>query len=95
MPWSDKADVYGRREPHESPLWQLLANHFDTFEDRYDDLFSREYGFFRPVISNIVRKYLECGDLQHGFARVRCSDCHHEYLLLTDNMNFISRCLWW
>jgi hypothetical protein len=44
-------------------------------------LFSREFGFFRPVISRIVRKYLECGDLEQGFARVRCPDCHHEYLL--------------
>jgi hypothetical protein len=44
-------------------------------------LFSREFGFFRPVISRTVRKYLECGDLEQGFARVRCPDCHHEYLL--------------
>jgi len=29
----------------------------------------------------MVRKYLECGDLEQGFARVRCPDCHHEYLL--------------
>ncbi|MDH3328528.1 MAG: transposase zinc-binding domain-containing protein [Desulfobulbaceae bacterium] len=29
----------------------------------------------------MVRKYLECGDLHKGFARVRCPECHHEYLL--------------
>jgi len=39
-------------------LWQLFDHHFDEFEYRYDDLFPREYGFFRPVISHIVRKYL-------------------------------------
>jgi hypothetical protein len=68
MDWSDKAEVYRGRKPRESPLWQLFDHHFDEFEYRYDDLFSREYGLFRPVISHIVRKYLECGDLDQGFA---------------------------
>ena len=27
------------------------------------------------------RKYLECGILAHGFARVWCEDCAHDYLL--------------
>ena len=26
-------------------------------------------------------RYLVCGDLHHGFARVKCRGCHHEYLL--------------
>jgi|GEM_PF-4494279 len=26
-------------------------------------------------------KYLDCGDLHQGFARVKCNDCNHEYLL--------------
>ena len=31
-----------------------------------------EQGFYR---------YLDCGDLYNGFARVKCKDCGHEYLL--------------
>ena len=81
MCWSDTAHVYKQRKPRESPLWQLLNEHFDEFEERYDEFFSRDYGFYRPVISLVVRKFLECGDLHQGFARVRCPDCHHEYLL--------------
>ncbi len=81
MNWSAKAEVYRRRKPRESPLWKLLDNHFDEFEYRHDDLYSREYGFFRPIFSRIVRKYLECEDLAQGFARVRCPDCRHKYLL--------------
>ena len=73
MDWSDKAEVYRGRKPRESPLWQLFDHHFDEFEYRYDDLFSREYAFFRPVISHIVRKYLECGDLDQGFNIVLCA----------------------
>jgi hypothetical protein len=73
--------VYKPRKPRETALWQLLDTHFEEFESCYDDLFSRDYGFYRQVVSHVVRKYLECGDLHEGFARVRCTDCHHEYLL--------------
>lgn len=81
MSWSDADQVYKQRKPRESPLWQLLDEHFDEFEERYDELFSKDFGFYRPVISHVARKFLECGDLHQGFARVLCPDCHHEYLL--------------
>lgn len=29
----------------------------------------------------MVEKFLACGILEHGFARVRCGGCAHEYLL--------------
>ncbi|MBM3823885.1 MAG: hypothetical protein FJ404_13540 [Verrucomicrobia bacterium] len=32
----------------------------------------------RRIIATAVPKFLECGDLKHGFARVRCSKCQHE-----------------
>ena len=28
-----------------------------------------------------LRRYLDCGLFENGFARVRCPDCHAEYLL--------------
>ncbi|MCP3890804.1 MAG: hypothetical protein GY702_18320, partial [Desulfobulbaceae bacterium] len=34
-----------------------------------------------PVISHVVNKYLECGDLHQGFARIKCPHCQHEYIL--------------
>ena len=76
-----QAGVYHPREPQESPLWQLLHRHFAEFELRYDELFARRFGFYRLAISRVVTRYLECGDLREGFARVRCPDCHAEYLL--------------
>lgn len=30
---------------------------------------------------DVIYKYLDCGDLHCGFARVRCEHCGHEYLL--------------
>jgi hypothetical protein len=32
-------------------------------------------------VSDVIRCYLDCGDLHFGFARVKCEDCGHEYLL--------------
>ncbi len=81
MHWTDSAAVYHPREPKASPLWHLLHEHFDDFQFHYDSCFIREYGFLRPIIPEVVRGFLKCGELADGFARVRCPDCHHEYLL--------------
>jgi hypothetical protein len=47
----------------------------------WDDRYERQYGFFRPYVRDVIYRYLDCGDLHLGFARVRCRDCGHEYLL--------------
>ncbi len=73
--------VYRLRHPRESPLWQCLSRHFDTFRDVYEERYQPRYGFLRQIIPQVVNKYLDCGDLERGFARVRCDHCKHEYLL--------------
>lgn len=30
---------------------------------------------------DVIHRYLDCGDLHYGFARVKCKDCGHEFLL--------------
>ena len=42
---------------------------------------AKKYGFFRPYTKEVIYRYLNCGDLHLGFARVKCPDCGHEYLL--------------
>ena len=66
------------RDPRASDLWRLLDEHFDSFRQVYDEQFQAKYGFWRPVVARSVTSFLKCGDLQEGFARVRCPDCHHE-----------------
>jgi len=73
--------VYRSREPKNSKYYQCVEDHFETFEQVYDELFSRKYGFFRSYTRKVIYRYLDCGDLHHGFARVKCPDCGHEYLL--------------
>ncbi|MDA1054818.1 MAG: DUF87 domain-containing protein, partial [Planctomycetota bacterium] len=40
--------------------------------------FAVKYGFWRGIVEQSVAAFLKCGDLQEGFARVRCLDCKHE-----------------
>jgi len=48
--------------------------------DEYESRFEREYGFFRPIIQEVVERYLDCGNPRCGFARIRCPDCGEERL---------------
>ena len=73
--------VYKPRRPQASPLFRLVSDHLHRLETVYDDRFVREYGPWRPVVARVAEKFLACGVLDHGFARIRCDDCAHEYLL--------------
>jgi len=81
MECSSQVEIYRRRKPQDTSLWKLLNGYFVEFEEVYDELFQKKYGFYRPVISHVVRKYLECGDLHQGFARIKCPDCHRQFIL--------------
>ena len=64
-------------DPRASELWRLIDEHFDSFQQVYDERFQAKYGFWRPVVERSVTAFLQCGDLHQGFARVRCPDCRH------------------
>ena len=81
MPEGNGLSVYHPRQPQQSVLWKLLDRHYSTFAERYEQVFLKTYGYRRAVVDDVVRDYLKCGDLREGFARVRCPDCCHEYLL--------------
>jgi hypothetical protein len=72
--------LYRPRRPRESPLFRLIERFFPQFEEIYPDRYEKRYGYWRPIVGRVARKFLRCGDLQFGFARVRCSDsqCGHE-----------------
>jgi transposase-like protein len=77
----DRAPVYRPRKPEASPLWQLVTHHASTFLDVYDDRYAARYGPLRAVVPRALEGFQRCGVLAWGFARVRCPDCRHEYLL--------------
>src|SRR3974377_1230129 len=73
--------VYRARNPKKSLLWQCAHRHYDEFEGIYSEVYQPRYGPLRPIIPEVVRKFLDCGNLERGFARIRCEHCEHEYLL--------------
>ena len=73
--------IYCPRNPKASDFYACVEDNFEELERVYDDKYQKEHGFWRPVIREVIHKYLDCGDLHHGFARVRCSSCHAEFLL--------------
>ncbi|MCP4589457.1 MAG: transposase, partial [bacterium] len=72
------APVYRPRRPRQSPLYRTIERYLPEFERTYAQRYARRYGPWRPVIGDVARRLLRCGDLHFGFARVRCPDCRHE-----------------
>ncbi|MBI4563065.1 MAG: transposase zinc-binding domain-containing protein [Planctomycetes bacterium] len=66
--------VYRRRTPEESILHQVVRDHLDEFLERAD---ARAGGRRRlpKYVCNAFRRFLDCGILAKGFARVRCPYC--------------------
>jgi hypothetical protein len=75
---SPVAAVYRPRQPRQSPLYQVIERYYPEFERAYDERYAKLYGPWRPIIGEVARKFLRCGDLHFGFARVRCPDCGYE-----------------
>ena len=69
------------RTPKASPLWQCLFRHLDACRGQYEECYCKSYGFLRTIIAEVVNKFLDCGDLEHGFARIRCNQCKKDHLL--------------
>jgi len=78
---SAPATVYRPRHPQDSDYYRCVEDYFETFILIYDAHFARLYGFWRPYIEQVIYRFLDCGDPHNGFARVKCNDCGHEYLL--------------
>jgi len=76
------AGVYRPRHPERTVLYRVLFHHFDRFLTEYEGRFEREYGYFRPIVKEVVEKYLDCGNPRCGFARIRCPDCAEERLVM-------------
>jgi hypothetical protein len=48
------AGVYRSRHPERTVLYRVLFYHFDRFLTEYERRFEREYGFFRPIVKEVV-----------------------------------------
>jgi len=73
--------LYRPRRSQDSSYYHCVEDHFETFERVYEERFERAYGFYLPYLRSVIYRYLDCGVLRNGFARIRCGECGHEYLL--------------
>lgn len=73
--------VYRPRDPRKTPLWALLDTLYERVKGKWEERFERKYGFWRGLADEAVARYLDCGDWNSGFARVRCRKCPEEFLV--------------
>jgi hypothetical protein len=76
------AGGYCQRHPERTVLYRVLFHYFERFLGEYQLRFEKEYGYLRPIIQDVVNKYLDCGNPKNGFARIKCKDCGLERLLM-------------
>ena len=68
-----RGGLYRPRNPRASPLWRCVQRHSKEL---------REAGRFpRAEEERTIECFLQCGDSHHGFARIYCDTCGHDYLL--------------
>ncbi|MHB1335963.1 MAG: hypothetical protein ACYCXQ_08380 [Candidatus Humimicrobiaceae bacterium] len=84
---SKNTQEYRCRKPQYSPYYQCIEDNYEAFERSYDAKYQEKFGYFRPVISNVIYQYLDCGILHNGFARVKCiwGAPHMHFILATPN----------
>jgi len=73
--------IYRPRHPERTALYRVLFHHFERFLAEYEERFEKAYVYFRPIIKEVVERYLDCGNPHCGFARIRCPHCRAEHLL--------------
>src|SRR6266853_1813422 len=70
---------YRRREPERTLLHATVRTHWKTFLAEVEERGEMSASLPRFVVGEFER-YLACGILVHGFARVRCTACGDELL---------------
>src|SRR3989454_6977166 len=68
-----KGGVYRQRKPRASPLYQCANRHLAELRS--------EGRLQRLLEERVIECFPKCGDPHHGFARVYCPECRHDYLL--------------
>ncbi|UCF67519.1 MAG: transposase zinc-binding domain-containing protein [Acidobacteriota bacterium] len=81
MPAAAPSTVYRPRHPERSDFYEIFEQHFERYLSVYDERYEPRWGPLRPVVRPAVERFLDCGRLQGGFARVRCERCGAEHLL--------------
>jgi hypothetical protein len=66
---------YRPRQPAKTPFYRCLEDYWEEFQRGYEVLFESVYGPLRAAVSRAVERFLKCGILHYGFARLKCQGC--------------------
>ncbi len=58
-----------------------METRFEAVKGEWEERFESRFGFWRGCVDGVVARYLDCGILENGFARVRCPDCRKDMLV--------------
>jgi hypothetical protein len=72
------APHYQRRRPEQTPLYQLVRAHYETFAAEVERAAT---GALPQFVKDEFEAYLDCGILAHGFLRLRCDTCARDTLV--------------
>jgi len=73
--------VYRPRQPQLTPLYRLLDTRYEAVKAEWEERFESRFGFWRGFVDGAIARYLDCGILENGFARVRCGECRKDMLV--------------
>src|SRR3989304_8356456 len=62
--------VYRPRNPQATPFYHLVEDHGERLKNVYPDRYEHQFGYYRPIAEEVFFRYLDCGILRYGFARI-------------------------
>ena len=69
---------YRRRRPEKSLWYRTVQKYLETWLALTKAQFDESPSLY---IVQAFRRFLECGILTYGFARARCNECGHDFLV--------------
>ena len=79
-----------RKFKNDKIINRILENHFEEFKKLRWNRVRRE---MREQIYTIVRKALDCGNVEKGYIKYKCLECNEEYIHgFTCKSKFCSKC---
>ena len=72
---------YKRRHPESTPLYRIAYQERQNLEYQWEHQFQQTFGALRFEVLESIDKYLNCGILAHGCARIVCDTCKHSEVI--------------
>lgn len=69
--------TFQRHRPERTVLYSIISAHYPRFVQEIEG----SGGHLPKFVRQEFEDYLKCGLLEHGFLRVKCDGCRHEYLV--------------